>query len=344
LRPELELVNTNLLRVCRGVQLKLIIQIPCFNEADAIGKTIAALPRSVQGIDEIEVLVVDDGSTDGTSEAARNAGAKYIVRHRRNRGLAAAFQSGIEASLEAGADVIVNTDADNQYEAEDIPLLIAPILQNKADIVVGDRQVSRNEHFSSRKRLLQVLGSTVVRRLARVDIPDAVSGFRSMTREAASQINILSTFSYTTEMLIFAGKKRMAITSVPVRTNAPVRDSRLFRSIPQFLLNTGITIARVYTLYNPLRTFASIGLVFMLIGLMPVVRFVILYLAGDGAGHIQSLVIGGTLLVIGFITSLFGIIADLIGRNRQMLEMSLVKLRQMEERMNKLDANGRRDE
>jgi glycosyltransferase involved in cell wall biosynthesis len=315
--------------------MKLVVQIPCYNEADNIANTIAAIPRKVPGVDEIEVLIIDDGSSDGTAEAAKSAGADHIVRHRRNRGLAAAFQSGLDASLKAGADIIVNTDADNQYEAEDIPQLIEPILSGKADIVVGDRQVANNEHFSLKKRMLQVLGSGLVRRLAGVDISDAVSGYRAMSREAATQLNILSTFSYTTEMLIFAGKKRLAITSVPVRTNAPVRSSRLFRSIPQFIMNTGITVARVYTLYNPLRTLALIGAIIFLAGTIPVFRFLYLFAIGQGAGHVQSLVIGGTLVVVGFITFLFGIIADLIGRNRQMIEMSLVKLRKIEERIDR---------
>ena len=315
--------------------MKLIIQIPCYNEAASLGDTVAAIPREMDGIDSVEILVVDDGSTDGTADVARRLGVDHVVRHRRNRGLAAAFQTGIDASLKAGADVIVNTDADNQYDAACMNLLVAPILRREADIVIGDRQVGMNRHFSARKQLLQRIGSGVVRHLAGIDVPDAVSGFRAMSREAAMQMNIVSRFSYTTEMLIMAGRRRMAVASVPVGTNSPMRESRLFRSIPQFIVNTGITMARAYALYNPLRTFALIGGLILLIGVLPLLRFLWLHLTGDGDGHIQSLVIGGTLMVIGFITLLFGIIADLIGRNRQMLEMSLLKLRQLEDQLDR---------
>ena len=311
--------------------MKLIIQIPCFNEADCLHATIAAIPREIEGFEIIEILVVDDGSTDGTAAVARDLGVHHVVRHRRNRGLAAAFQTGIEASLRMGADVIVNTDADNQYDAEDMKLLVHPILTGEADIVVGDRQVSSNRHFSPLKRLLQRVGSRVVQHLAGIEIPDAVSGYRAISREVAMQVNFVSRLSYTTEMLIMAGRRRMAVVSVPVGTNAPLRQSRLFKSIPRFIATTGITMARAYALYNPLRTFLLIGGLITIIGMMPIVRFLWLYATGDGAGHIQSLVIGGSLLVIGFLTLLFGVLADLIGRNRQMLEMSLMKLRQLEE-------------
>ncbi len=312
--------------------MKLVIQIPCFNEADNIGKTVAAIPRRIDGVDSVEILIVDDGSTDGTAEVAERLNVDHIVRHRRNRGLAAAFQSGLEAGLEAGADIIVNTDADNQYDASDLELLVAPILRGEADLVLGDRQVGSNKHFTRGKRILQRIGTRVVRHLSGLDIPDAVSGFRAISREAAMQMNIVSRFSYTTEMLIMAGQRRMAVTSVPVRTNAPTRESRLFRSVPQFIVNTGLTIARAYALYHPLRTFVLIGLLIFLLGALPVLRFLWLYLSGDGQGHLQSLVLGGVLLVIGFITLLFGIIADLIGRNRQMLETALFKLRKSEEK------------
>jgi glycosyltransferase involved in cell wall biosynthesis len=317
--------------------LKLVIQIPCYNEAGSLGATVAAIPCKIEGLDSVEVLVIDDGSTDGTADVARSLNVSHVVSHRRNRGLAAAFQTGIDASLRAGADIIVNTDADNQYEASDIELLIGPILRGEADIVIGDRQVRNNHHFSPGKQVLQRIGTGVVRHLAGVDIPDAVSGFRAMSREAAMQINIVSRFSYTTEMLILAGQKRMAVVSVPIRTNAPMRGSRLFKNIPHFIFNTGITIARAYALYNPLNTFLLIGSSITLIGALPVLRFLWLFLTGNSSGHIQSLVLGGVLIIIGFITLLFGIVADLIGRNRQMLEMALFKLRKIEERIDRVE-------
>jgi len=315
--------------------LKLIIQIPCYNEAETLSHTVESIPRAIAGFDSIEILIVDDGSRDGTSEVARRLGVNHIVRHRRNRGLAAAFQTGIEASLAAGADVIINTDADNQYDATDMGRLVKPILDGVADIVIGDRQIGKNINFSSQKRILQKLGSFVVRQLAGLDISDAVSGYRAISREAAMQLNIVSSFSYTTEMLILAGRRRLAVVSVPVGTNAPTRKSRLFKSVPQFIANTGVTILRAYALYNPLRVFVLIGGAMLALGALPVLRFLFYYFSGNGGGHIQSLVIGGTLMVIGFVTMLFGIIADLIGRNRQLLEINLVKLRQIEELLNR---------
>jgi glycosyltransferase involved in cell wall biosynthesis len=315
------------------VGIKLVIQIPCFNEEDSLPATLAVIPRSIAGVDVVEILVIDDGSEDRTSSVARSCGADHVVRHRRNRGLAAAFQTGIDFSLRHGADVIVNTDADNQYNANDISLLVEPILSGRADVVIGDRQVDNVEHFSSYKQFLQKAGSAVVSHLAGMKVADAVSGFRALSREAAMQINIVSQFSYTTEMLILVGKKKLAVVNVPVRTNAPVRKSRLFRSIPQFIVNSTSTILRSYALYNPFRTFLSIGLIAVIMGLVPILRFLLFYISGDGNGHIQSLVLGGTLVMIGFIALLFGVIADLIGRNRQLMEMTLFKLRQIEERL-----------
>lgn len=313
--------------------IKLVIQIPCFNEAASLPATLLEIPRHIEGVDCIEILVIDDGSSDETSEIARRWGVHHIARHRANRGLAAAFQTGLNASLAAGADIIVNTDADGQYCGADITALVQPILRAEADIVIGDRDVVRNAHFGMLKRQLQMLGSSVVQRLARTHVADAVSGFRAMSREAAQRITITTEFSYTTDMLIQAGRKRMAIVNVPVRTNKTLRPSRLFRSIPQFIINTCITMARAYTMYNPLRVFVIAGFFCALVGIIPVVRFLYYYLTGDGAGHVQSLVLGGALLILGLMVAMMGVLADLIGRNRKLLEATLEHVRHIEGRL-----------
>jgi len=310
---------------------KLIIQIPCFNEAEALPETLAALPKSIPGINQIEVLVIDDGSTDGTAEVARQCGVHHIVRHRRNRGLAAAFQSGLDAALAAGADIIVNTDADGQYHGDGIKAIVGPVVAGQADIVIGDRGVGQNEHFHPAKRQLQRFGSFVVRSLSRTTVTDAVSGFRAISRDAAQRITITTEFSYTTDMLIQSGRKRMAIVSVPIRTNRTERPSRLFRSIPQFIANTMITILRAYATYNPLRTFALMGLLISLVGMVPILRFLWFWIQGDGAGHIQSLVLGGSLLILGTLTVIMSLLADMIGTNRKLIEITLAHVRQIEE-------------
>lgn len=316
---------------------KLIIQIPCFNEAENLPDTLVALPRRIPGVDQIEVLVIDDGSHDGTAEVARRFGVQHVVRHRRNRGLAAAFQSGLDAALAAGADIVVNTDADGQYEGADIAKLVAPIVAREADIVIGDRGVANNAHFGPFKRLLQRMGSSVVRRLSRTEVTDAVSGFRAISRAAAQRITITTEFSYTTDMLIQAGRKRLKIVSVPIRTHAAVRPSRLFTSIPQFISRQLMTMARAYATYNPLRTFALIGAAVSLVGLLPIVRFLYFWATGDGQGHVQSLVLGGSLLVLGVLTGLMGVLADLIGANRKLLEATLKHVRQLEEQVARLE-------
>ena len=265
---------------------KLIIQIPCLNEAETLPATLAALPRSVAGIDVVEYLVIDDGSSDGTAQIALEAGAHHVVTHRRNRGLAAAFRSGIDRALAEGADVIVNTDGDGQYEGADIAALVTPVVDGRADIVIGDRGVSQNAHFSPLKRLIQRIGSGVVQSLAGTHVSDAVSGFRAISRDAAQRINITTEFSYTTDMLIQAGRKRMAIMTVPVRTHAAVRPSRLFKSVPRFILQTGITMARTFTAHKPLRAFVGTGTLIAFIGLLPIVRFLWFYANGEGGGHI----------------------------------------------------------
>ncbi|MEL6259280.1 MAG: glycosyltransferase family 2 protein [Pseudomonadota bacterium] len=316
--------------------MKLIIQIPCLNEAETLPLVLMELPRSIPGVTSIETLIIDDGSSDNTSQVAKTWGVDHIVRHRRNRGLAAAFRTGVEAALRAGADIIVNTDADNQYASSSIADLVTPIVEGSADIVIGDRQNADNPHFSPFKRALQRFGSAVVGRLSNTKVTDAVSGFRAISRAAAQKIVIASDFSYTTEMLIQAGRNRMSIVSVPVATNAATRPSRLFSSIPQFIANTGATMVRAYAMYNPLRTFAWFGGVVAFLGLIPIVRFLVLYLMDDGAGRVQSLVLGGALLTLGVVALMLGLLADLVGRNRRLLEFSLERLNRLDEQITAL--------
>jgi glycosyltransferase involved in cell wall biosynthesis len=310
--------------------MKLIVQIPCFNEEATLPETVRDIPRVIEGVDRVEILIIDDGSTDRTVEVAREIGVDHIVRNKNNQGLARTFRTGLDACLRLGADVIVNTDGDNQYCGADIPALVRPILDGQADLVVGDRRTAEVAHFSPLKRRLQRLGSFTVRQLSGTDIPDAVSGFRAVSREAALRLNIVSSFSYTIEMLIQAGKKHMAIASVPVRTNPKTRESRLFRSIPKFIERSLTTMVRMYAMYQPLRVFFYIGLTLTVLGLLPILRFVWYYFTEGGAGHIQSLVLGGTLVIVGLVTFLIGLVADLINFNRQLLEMTLERVRRIE--------------
>ena len=310
--------------------MKLIIQIPCYNEMDTLTQTVADLPRDIPGIDTIEFLVIDDGSRDGTAELAQRLGVHHVLVNPTNLGLARSFARGLDYALGAGADIIVNTDGDNQYYGGDIALLVQPILAGQADIVVGDRETGAISHFSPSKRVLQAVGSTVVRTFSNVRIPDAVSGFRAISRAAAMRLNIISSFSYTIEMLIQSGHKGMAVTSVPIRTNAKTRESRLFKSIPSFIRKSGTTTLLMYAMYQPLRIFSLIGFLIALIGTIPIVRFLYFYLFENGQGKIQSLVIGSALMTAGTITFVMGLLADLVGRNRQLLELTLERVRRLE--------------
>ncbi|NNJ91831.1 MAG: glycosyltransferase family 2 protein [Gammaproteobacteria bacterium] len=310
--------------------MKLIVQIPCYNEADTLPQTLAEIPRQFEGISSVEILIIDDGSTDDTVNVARQHGVERIICNKENIGLAKTFSRGMDACLKAGADIIVNTDGDNQYHGEDIARLIAPILKHEADIVVGDRQTDNIEHFSARKKFLQKLGSRVVRRLSKLEVPDAVSGFRAFSRDAAIKLNVLSSFSYTIEILIQAGKRNLAVTSVPVRTNSKTRESRLSKSIFSFIGRQVTTIIRVYAMYQPLKVFFYLGMTLSAIGILPIFRFLYFYLTSGGSGHVQSLVLGSVLLLMGFITFLFGLIADLISNNRQLNEQALEKIKRIE--------------
>ena len=310
--------------------MKLIIQIPCYNEETTLPQTVHDLPRTLPGVDEIEYLVIDDGSTDRTAEIARQLGIHHIVRHPRNMGLARSFLTGLETALRAGANIIVNTDADNQYRGDDIANLIQPILEGRADIVVGDRGVGSVEHFSPLKRLLQRLGSRVVGLASGSTVPDATSGFRALSREAALRTIVYSEYSYTLETLIQAGSRRMTVAYVPVRTNPQTRQSRLMRNMPEYLINSTATILRAYTMYRPLRVFLSIGGVMILIGTAIGARFLFYYLSGQGMGHIQSLILAAILTIVGFQVCLIGLMADLVGFNRKMLEETLYRVRRLE--------------
>ena len=310
--------------------MKLIVQIPCFNEEQTLPRTLADIPREIPGVDEVEILVIDDGSSDRTAEVARAHGVEHVLRNKRNIGLARTFRKGMEACLLLGADIIVNTDGDNQYRGDFIPKLIAPILAGRADIVIGDRQTKNIPHFSGMKKFLQWFGSGVVRKLAGVWVPDTVSGFRAFSRESAIRLNIVSTFSYTIETVIQAGKRQMVVESVPIETNPKTRESHLFKSLPMFIQNSVGTMVRMYSMYQPLRVFFFIGGVFTLLGLIPMLRFLVLYTMGQGDGHIQSLVIAGALIIIGVVSFIGGMVADLISFNRQLLEMILERVRRFE--------------
>jgi glycosyltransferase involved in cell wall biosynthesis len=310
--------------------MRVVVQIPCFDEADTIGAVIQEIPRRIDGIADVLVLVVDDGSKDQTVAVALAAGADYVARHSRNRGLAAAFRTGLDAALGLGADIVVNTDGDNQYAGADIPRLVEPILRGKADLVVGDRAASASPHFTPQKRALQGLGSWVVRQLSGAEVPDAPSGFRAMSREAALRLNIVTSYSYTLETLIQAGAQRFAVTSVPITARPTGRKSRLARGTLDYVLRSLVTIVRAYTMYQPIRVFVALCLVLVLAGLFGAGRFLWFYVHGEGTGHLQSLVLSSVLVIIGFQVGLIGLVADLIAANRRLIEESLYRLRRLE--------------
>jgi glycosyltransferase involved in cell wall biosynthesis len=312
--------------------VKLIIQLPCHNEADTLADALSGIPVVIPGIDGIETLVIDDGSSDGTAELAQALGVTHLVRHPVNRGLAATFQTGLDTALRLGADIIVNTDGDNQYPARFIPDLVAPIIRQEADIVIGDRQIDQIAHFSRFKKMLQKFGSAVVRTVSGTDVPDTVSGFRAYSREAALRLNILTSFTYTLETIIQAGKVGLTIISVPIETNPPTRPSRLQRNLWHFIKAQAGTILRLYAFYEPLRTFTYLAAPFILSGLGLWFRFLYFYFfeALSPARYIQSLTIGTGLLVVGVVMLLFGIQADITGKHRQLTQEVLYRLKKME--------------
>lgn len=308
--------------------MKLIVQIPCHNEEETLPNTLRDIPRQVEGVDEVEILIVDDGSTDRTVEVAREYGADYIVSHPKNLGLARAFMTGLSACVERGADIIVNTDADNQYRAEYIPELIRPILDGKAEIVVGARPIDQIKGFSFIKKLLQRLGSWTVRLASKTDIPDAPSGFRAFSRKAAQKLNVFNRYTYTLETIIQAGQKDIPITWVPVHTNNSLRPSRLVKSMPSYIWKSIVTILRIFVVYKPFRFFLSIGIALCFMGTLIGLRFLWYYFTVGGAGHIQSLILASILIGMGFQTVMVAFIADLVSVNRRLLEELQYKARE----------------
>lgn len=300
--------------------MKLIIQIPCYNEAETLEIALNDLPKHIDGIDEIEYLIINDGSKDDTVQVAKNWGVHYVVNFKKNKGLAKGFMAGIDACLRNGADIIVNTDADNQYNGDDIEKLVRPILEGKADIVIGERPIDTTAHFSPLKKKLQHLGSWTVRVASKTDIPDAPSGFRAYSRDAAMRLNVTNEYTYTLETIIQAGRNKIAMESVPIRTNPELRKSRLFSSMFGYVKRSMVTIVRSFMMYKPLRFFTLVGSIFLLLGVAIGIRFLVYFCMGAGAGHIQSLILASTLLMMGFMTVIIGLQADIIAGNRKLLE------------------------
>ena len=310
--------------------MKLIIQIPCFNEEETLPTTVADLPRAIKGIDTIEYLIVDDGSKDRTIEVARKAGIHHIVSFKMNRGLAYAFTAGIDACLKLGADIIVNTDADNQYCGADIEKLVKPILENKAEIVVGERPIDNTEHFSIMKKRMQRLGSLVVRIASGTNVPDAPSGFRAYTREAALRLNVINSYTYTLETIIQAGHSRIPLTSVPIRTNPELRKSRLFKSMTSYMIRSAVVIVRSLMMYRPLKFFSILGGLISTIGIAFVIRWLVLYIVGSGDGNIQSLILATMMILIGVQFIVAGLQADIIAASRKILEDVQYRVRKLD--------------
>lgn len=300
--------------------MKLIIQIPCYNEAETLTVTLDDLPKAIDGIDEIEYLIINDGSVDNTVEVAKKWGVHHIVNFNGNKGLAKGFMAGLDACLCYGADIIVNTDADNQYCGDDIVKLIQPILDKKADMVIGERPIDETEHFSWLKKKLQHLGSWVVRKASNTDIPDAPSGFRAFTRDAAMRINVINDYTYTLETIVQAGRNHMNVVSVPIRTNPELRQSRLFHSMFGYVKKSMLTILRAFLMYKPLYCFSLVSIAPSVIGLGIGIRFLIYFFNGRGNGHTQSLILACTLIIMGFVTFMIGMVADIISANRKILE------------------------
>lgn len=319
--------------------MKLIIQIPCYNEAQTLPDTLNSLPKTIAGIQQIEVLVIDDGSTDDTYNLAKELCVDHVLRLPNHIGLAGVFVAGLEASLQQGADIIVNTDADNQYYGEDIPKLIEPILAKRVEMVIGDRGVATNPSFSTVKRILQRLGSRAIQAASGMKTPDATSGFRAITRDAALRTIVLSEFSYTLETLIQAGSHRMAVEYIPVRTNPQTRPSRLMRNLSHYLTHSTSTLLRAYTMYRPLRVFTILGSLILFGGLAIGGRFLYFYFLGQGTGHVQSLILAAILLIVGFQVLLIGLLADLINFNRKILEEALYRIRRIELNQEEVDSN-----
>ena len=310
--------------------MKLIIQIPCYNEAETLEVALNDLPKQINGIDEIEYLIINDGSKDNTVEVAKNWGVHYVVNCKCNKGLAKGLMAGLDACLRQGADIIVNTDADSDYCSADIEKLVRPILDGKADIVIGERPIDDTEHFSPLKKKLQHIGSWTVRVASKTDVPDAPSGFRAYSRQAALKMNVVNEYTYTLETIVQAGRNKMAITSVPIRTNPELRKSRLFNSMFGYIKKSMLTIIRAFMMYKPLRFFTIIGSSIFLIGLILGIRFLVFVFMGESGGHIQSLILASTLLLLGFQTFISGLQADLIASNRKLLE-------DIQERVRRLD-------
>lgn len=310
--------------------MKLIIQIPCYNEAETLEIALNDLPKTLGGIEEIEYLIINDGSQDETVEVARNWGVNHIVSFKQNKGLAKGFMAGLDGCLRNGADIIVNTDADNQYCAEDIQKLIQPILDGKADMVVGARPIDETEHFSFLKKKLQHFGSWVVRRASNTDIPDAPSGFRAFSREAAMRMNVVNDYTYTLETIVQAGREKIPITSIPIRTNGELRPSRLFSSIWGYVKKSMLTILRAYMMYKPLKCFTYLAIPPIVFGVAIGIRFLFYYYQGQGDGHVQSLILACTLTIIGFLTFMIGLLADVLAANRKVLQETQYLVRRME--------------